>query len=171
MPIRYEEIIATVDTSEFKLSAETLATENAATLDNLYLDAYGYAIDKIHNHAIDVPSVSMVYEAAKVIFARGPGERWVYDLSGDMGAAGASPWEHTCATSCEWAACFARRLVETQEGHVDDDEVNADVVTRARQTLDILRAAGVPVDDDITTLVCHDSERLLEMLSDELLPE
>jgi hypothetical protein len=169
--IRYEEIIATVDTSKFKPSAEELATERPQTLDNLYLDAYGYVIDEVHNHAIGVPSVSMVYAAAKVMFARAADSKLIYDLSSDMGAAGASPWEYTCSKPEEWAACFARRLVETQDGCVEDDEVDADVVERAQSVLKILRDAGVPVDDDITTLVCHDSETLLEMLSDELLPE
>jgi hypothetical protein len=171
MSITYEEILATVDTSEFKPSAEQLVQESNQTLDNLYLDAYGFVIDQFHKHAICVESVSMVYAAAKVIIGRGPDHKWVFDLSGDMGAAGASPWEYTCATPEEWAVCFARRLVETQDGHVDDDEVDADVVARAQTVLKILRDAGVPVDDDITTLVCHDSETLLEMLSDELLPE
>jgi hypothetical protein len=171
MPIRYEEIIATVDTSEFKVSEQALARECPQTLDNLYLDSYGFVIDAIHNHAIGVASVSMVYAAAKVIFARGPEHKWVYDLSGDMGAAGASPWEYTCTSAEEWAVCFARRYVETTEGEVEDDAVDADVVGRVRYVLDVLRQAGVPITDDVTDQVCHANETLLELLSDELLPE
>lgn len=143
MPIRYEEIIATVDTSKFKPSAEELATERPQTLDNLYLDAYAYVIDEVHNHAIGVPSVSMVYAAAKVMFARAADSKLIYDLSG---AAGASPWGYTCSTPEEWAACFARRLVETQDGCVVDEEVDADVVSRAQTVLKVLRDAGVPID-------------------------
>jgi hypothetical protein len=171
MPIRYEEIIATVDTSASKPSAETLATERPQTLDNLYLDAYGYVIDELHNHAIGVPSVSMVYAAAKVMFARAADGKLIYDLSGDMGAAGASPWEHICSSPEEWAVCFARRYVETTDGEVEDDAVDADVVGRVRYTLDVLRQAGVPITDDVTDQVCHANETLLELFSDELLPE
>jgi hypothetical protein len=149
MPIRHEKIIATVESSEFKPSAETLARECPQTLDNLYLDAHGYVIDAFHKHAIDVPSVSMVYAAAKVIIGRGPEHKWVYDLRGDMGAAGASPWEYTWATPEAWAACFARRLVETQSGCVVDEEVDADVVARAQAVLKVLRDAGVRIDDDL----------------------
>jgi hypothetical protein len=170
MPIRHEEIIATVETSEFKLAGDPLDHFTPQQRDNLVLDRYGFAIDAIHKNAIDVPSVSMVYAAAKVTFALHPGATFTFDFDSASSACG-SPWEHQCTSAEEWAACFARRWVETQDGHVDDDEVDADVVTRARQTLNILRAAGVPVDDDITALVCHDSERLREMFSDELLPE
>jgi hypothetical protein len=107
----------------------------------------------------------MVYAAAKVMFARATDVKLVYDLSGDCGAAGASPWEHTCSTSCEWAACFARRYVEASEGTVDDDFVDETVVSRARYLLNVLREAGVRITDDITSLVCHDSEPLIAQVS------
>jgi hypothetical protein len=169
MSITYEEILATVDTSEFKPSAEQLVQECNQTLDNLYLDAYGFVIDQLHQHAICAESVGMVYAAAKVIIARGPDHKWVYDL--DSASCIGSPWASDCKSAEEWAVCFARRYVETTDGEVEDDAVDADVVGRVRYTLDVLRRAGVPITDDVTDQVCHVNETLLEMLSDEILPE
>ncbi|MDR5741537.1 hypothetical protein QCE73_00040 [Caballeronia sp. LZ029] len=102
------------------------------------------------------------------MFARAAEGKLVYDLSGDCAADGASPWEYICSSPEEWAACFARRLVETQGGHVEDAEVDAEVVGRVRYPL---RQAGVPLTDKLTTMICHDSEPLLETFSEALLPE
>jgi hypothetical protein len=170
MPIRYEEIIATVDTSAFNLAGDPLDHFTPQQRDNLVLDRYGFAIDAIHNHAIGVVSVAMVYEAAKVMFALHPGVAFTYDFDSASSACG-SPWEDQCRSAEEWAVCFARRYVETTDGEVEDDAVDADVVSRVRYTLGALRQAGVPITDDVTDLVCHANETLLEMFSDELLPE
>jgi hypothetical protein len=166
MGIRHEEIIATVDSSAFKLDPSQLAVEAPVTLDNLYLDAYGLAIDAIHNHAICVESVSMVYAAAKVMFARhGEGKRPILTFDLATAAAMGSPWEHQCSSAEEWAVCFARRHVETDEGIVDDDAVDADCVSRAFYALSVLNDAGVPRTDAALAQLCHDNETLIASLN------
>jgi hypothetical protein len=171
MSITYEQILATVDTSEHKLHADALAHCPPQTLDNLYLDHYGFVIDQFHQHNICAASVGMVYAAAKVIFARGPQERWVYDLDGDCGAAGASPWESDCRTAEDWAVCFARRLVETTDANVEDEDVTEEVVQRAIAVLDTLKQAGM-ADEQVHDLrhdVCYSNETLVRMLDAALI--
>jgi hypothetical protein len=164
MPIRYEEIIATVDTSQFKLAGDPLDHFTPQQRDNLVLDRYGFAIDVIHNHGINVVPVSMVYEAAKVMFARHPGAAFTFDFDSASGEFG-SPWAHECSTPEEWAVCFARRHVETSEGTVDDDAVDADCVSRAFYALSVLIGAGVPRTDAALAQLCHDNETLIASLN------
>ncbi|MFP3609222.1 hypothetical protein SB778_03795 [Paraburkholderia sp. SIMBA_050] len=166
MSITFEEIIATVDTSEFKLAGAMLGTESAETLDNLYLDAYGQVIDQFHNREITAASVGMVYDAAKVIFARGQAKR-TFDLA--TAASMGSPWEHQCDTPEEWAACFARRHVETGEGCVEDEAVDQSVVERASWVCGFLVVAGVKPETVISLLpmVCHDNAKLIAMCRGE----
>jgi hypothetical protein len=165
MPIRYEEIIATVDTSEHKLDPGSLAVEAPATLDNLYLDAYGLVIDAFHQHVVCAESVSMVYAAAKVMFARHGDTNPVLTFDLATAAAMGSPWEHQCKSAEEWAVCFARRHVETDEGTVDDDAVDADCVSRAFYALSVLIGAGVPRTDAALAQLCHDNDTLIASLN------
>jgi hypothetical protein len=159
MPITLAQIQQFVDTSEFKLDPQTIATESADTLDNLYLDAYGNLVDQMHNCVINAASVGMVYEAAKVVFARGEAKR-TFDLA--TAAAMGSPWEYACGSAEDWAVCFARRLVETGDCFVDDEAVNAEVVQRALDVIAVLKRIGF-TNGHITaqlSTICHDSEPL-----------
>ncbi|MEZ2310786.1 hypothetical protein AB6809_29500 [Paraburkholderia sp. RCC_158] len=170
MSITYEEILATVDTSEHKLSADPLAHCPPQVLDNLYLDHYGFVIDQFHNHDICAASVGMVYAAAKVIFARGPQEHWIYDLDSASSEFG-SPWESHCKTPEDWAVCFARRLVETTDANVEDDDVTEEVVQRAIAVLDILKRVGMTAEQvhDLRHDVCYSNEKLVRMLDAALI--
>lgn len=151
-----------------------------------YLDIYGetwlrqygpnlalcYATFKTDEHdhearigPIGVHAIAAVYAAAKVAFGMRPGSNFHYDLDTAISCAG-SPWEQRCMTPEQWAVCFARRRLETQEAHIEDHFDAEDFVPKGAAVLLDLDAAGVPRAAVSLDLLCYGNCRAARLLHD-----
>lgn len=84
--------------------------------DNIQLDWFGFSLGD-GSACYTLPDLKRLYEAAKIMFARHPGQSLYFDLDSEAGGFG-SPWGHTCDSPEEWVLVYARRAAETGEAEI-----------------------------------------------------
>lgn len=160
MPLTYEQIVeralnyckrneptfTSIEARNEPFFATFPPDEKARFIDNLYLDYFGF--EQVNDTwAYTKDDIKAVYEAAKIMFARYPGEKMIYDLDSAADVFG-SPWAVTCCSAEDWAIAFARLRLQNDEatisGPITQDIID-DALTLIRD--DLIGHCGVPSED------------------------
>lgn len=180
--ITYESIVAAItaykrkDNPDFvsveqgneQYFAYTSAEYKAKFIDNIMLDWYGFSLGD-GSACYTRVDLKKLYEAAKIMFARYPGQTLSFDLDSEAGGFG-SPWSYTCHSAEEWVLVYARRLAETDEACITGwSKEKAKVVIEVVQDLE---AIGVPAgflhaEENLMT-ACYDNRRLYWVVIQEI---
>lgn len=96
--------------------AYTSPQYKAKFCDNLMLDWFGFSLGD-GSACYTLADLKKLYEAAKIMFARHPGQTLSFDLDSEAGGFG-SPWGYTCDSPEEWVLVYARRAAETGEAEI-----------------------------------------------------
>lgn len=172
--ITYESIIAAVNADRRKTNPDWVSIEHnnaeylsrmtpeyrAKFCDNIILDWFGFSLGD-GTACYSLADLKKLYEAAKIMFARHPGQTLYFDLDSDASGWG-SPWGHTCHSPEEWVLVYARRLAETDEACIEGwSRAKAAVVI---EVIEDLEEIGVPVEflnkEENLMTACYDNRRL-----------
>lgn len=128
--------------------------------DNIFLDWFGFSLGD-GSACYTLADLKKLYEAAKIVFARYPGQTLSFDLDSEAGGFG-SPWGYTCDSPEEWVLVYARRLAETDEACIEGwSRAKAAVVI---EVIEDLEEIGVPVEflnkEENLMTACYDNRRL-----------
>lgn len=176
--LTYEAIVAAINADHRKTNPDWVSIEHnnaeylsrmnpehrAKFCDNIMLDWFGFSLGD-GSACYTRADLKKLYEAAKIMFARHPGQTFCFDLDSEVSGWG-SPWSYSCESPEEWVLVYARRLAETDEACIAGwSKAKAEVVL---EVISDLESVGVPkeflhAEENLMT-ACYDNRRLYWVL-------